>query len=39
MVFAAALHSQERPARRDQAIEWLQSDAGSVPPEFEAPMS
>jgi len=36
MVFAAALHSQERPARRDQAIEWLQSDAGSVPPEFEA---
>jgi hypothetical protein len=36
ILLAATLHGQERQARRDPTIESLQSDAGSVPPEFEA---
>lgn len=36
MVLVAALHGQERQPRRDQTIEGVQSEAGSVPPEFEA---
>src|SRR3954464_15604910 len=36
IVLAAGLHGQERLARRDPSIQLLQSEAGSVAPEFEA---
>lgn len=37
IVFGAGLRGQgQKPTRRDPAIEFLQADAASVPPEFEA---
>jgi hypothetical protein len=36
MVLGAAMRAQDQKPRRDQAIEFLEADAGSVPPEFEA---